>query len=162
MNDYRPPCKAWISAAAAIVVLWPSPALATQGHGGIEGVYIHQLAHLFFLLSMAILIYRLRERALVKKKGWRYIQYAALFLILWNIDAFTVHLLDDQLRLIRLTRMDAWQLKLTAPANGYLVRVYYLAKLDHLLCVPALWFLYLGLKHLLAEVDRTMAEERQP
>jgi hypothetical protein len=26
------------------------PALATQGHAGIEGVWVHQFAHLFFLL----------------------------------------------------------------------------------------------------------------
>lgn len=142
----------------AIVLFWASPALATQGHGGIEGVYIHQLAHLFFLISMTILIYRLRERGLVEQKGWRYIQYAAFLFILWNIDAFIVHLLDDQLRIVQLTRVDAWHLKLTAPANSHLVRFYYLAKLDHLLCVPALWFLYLGLKHLLADAQPSATE----
>ncbi len=139
--------------AAALLVLQASPALATQGHGGIEGVYIHQLAHLFFMLSMAILIFRLREERLVAQRGWRYIQYAAFLFILWNIDAFVVHLLDDQLRVVQLTRLNAWQLKVTGP-NHLLVRFYYMAKLDHLLCVPALWFLYLGLKHLLAEARR--------
>ena len=145
--------------AAALLVLQASPALATQGHGGIEGVYIHQLAHLFFMLSMAILIFRLREERLVAHKGWRYIQYAAFLFILWNIDAFVVHLLDDQLRIVQLSRLNAWQLRVTGP-NHFLVRYYYMAKLDHLLCVPALWFLYLGLKHLLAEARRAAPGEK--
>jgi len=34
------------------MVLAPNTALATQGHGGIEGVYAHQIAHLFFIISM--------------------------------------------------------------------------------------------------------------
>ncbi len=146
---------------ALLLVLQASPALATQGHGGIEGVYIHQLAHLFFMLSMAILIFRLRELGLVVQKGWRYIQYAAFLLILWNIDAFIVHLLDDQLRIVELTRLNAWQLEVTGP-GPHLVRFYYMARLDHLLCVPALWFLYLGLKHLLADARRATAGEKQP
>jgi len=147
--------------ASALCLLSASPALATQGHGGIEGVYIHQLAHLFFILSMAILVFRLREERLVKQKGWRYIQYAAVFFILWNIDAFIVHLLDDQLRVVQLTRINAWQLKVAGPST-YLVRFYFMIKLDHLLCVPALWLLYLGLKHLLAEARLAAPGEKQP
>jgi hypothetical protein len=34
----------------------------------------------------------------------------------------------------------------------WLSTVYYLAKLDHLLCVPAMIFLMLGLRHMLKEV----------
>ena len=148
-------------AAVAPVVLQASPALATQGHGGIEGVYIHQLAHLFFMLSMAILIFRLREERLVAQRGWRYIQYAAFFFILWNTDAFIVHLLDDQLRIVALTRLNAWQLQIDGP-DPFLVRFYYMARLDHLLCVPALWFLYRGLKHLLADARRMLPGEKPP
>ena len=71
-----------------------APALATQGHAGIEGVWVHQFAHLFFLFSMMLLIYWLRRAGLVKAPGWRYIQYAALFFILWNVDTLLVHFLD--------------------------------------------------------------------
>lgn len=52
---------------------------ATQVHGGPEGLYVHQIAHFFFMFSMAILIYWLRERRLVQEKGWRFVQYAAFF-----------------------------------------------------------------------------------
>ena len=134
-----------------LIVLLPNTVLATQGHGGIEGVYVHQLAHLFFILSMGILIYWLRERGLVAEKGWRYIQYAAFFFILWNIDTVLVHALDDQFKIIEVQRIGRWQIHLIDHFDSAALRtVYYLAKLDHLLCVPALVFLYLGLKRLLS------------
>ena len=79
----------------------PDTALATQGHGGIEGVYAHQFAHLFFLFSMGSLIYWLRARKLIREPGWRLIQYSALFFILWNLDTLTVHALDDQFSVVQ-------------------------------------------------------------
>ena len=161
MNSRRSSWGIGILLSVVMSLLQASPALATQGHGGIEGVYIHQLAHLFFMLAMAILIFRLREEGLVVQRGWRYIQYAAFFFILWNIDAFVVHLLDDQLRIVQLTRLSAWQLKVSG-ASHFLVRFYFMAKLDHLLCVPALWFLYLGLKHLLADAQPAVPGEKRP
>ena len=140
------------------VFLSAQPALATQGHGGIEGVYAHQFAHIFFLFSMASLIYLLRARGLVRDPGWRMIQYSALFFVLWNVDTFLVHALDDQFRLIQVERIGMWQIHLTDSFqhNG-LKLVYYFAKLDHLLCVPALIFLYIGLRRLLDRGQRVSA-----
>ena len=132
------------------VFLAAKPAMATQGHGGIEGVYAHQFAHLFFLFSMGSLIYWLRERGLVRDPGWRMIQYSALFFILWNIDTVLVHALDDQFELIQVQRIGTWRIHLTDSFDHNALKVaYYLAKLDHLLCVPALVFLYVGLRRLL-------------
>ena len=128
----------------------PEQVLATQGHGGIEGVYAHQIAHIFFLISMGVLIYWLRQRGLVLESGWRYIQYAAFFLILWNLDTILVHALDDQFRLIATERIDTWHIRITDQENRlFLKLVYYMAKLDHLLCVPAIVCLYIGLRRLL-------------
>lgn len=137
---------------AAALTLLPLPAFATQGHSGVEGVYAHQIAHLFFAVSMGILIYWLRDRRLAANPGWRYIQRAALFFILWNLDAFVAHLLEEQWRLVAVTRLDAWHVHIQA-INGQpgLVFLYYLVKLDHLLCVPAALYLYLGLRRLLGE-----------
>ena len=71
-------------------------AMATQAHGGPEGLYVHQMAHILFIFSLAVLIYWLREHSLIKEPGWRYVQYAAFFLILWNIDAVLAHYLDGR------------------------------------------------------------------
>jgi len=138
------------------VICWiavaPGTALATQGHGGIEGVYAHQIAHLFFLFSMGSLIYWLRARKLVREPGWRLIQYSALFFILWNLDTLTVHALDDQFKIIQVQSLDPWHIQITDAFDNNRIKVlYYLAKLDHLLCVPALLFLFGGLKRLLQD-----------
>ncbi len=145
-----------LSIALYLTLAWaficPDHALATQAHGAPEGVYAHQIAHIFFMLSMGFLIHWLRQRKLVRESGWRFIQYAAFFLILWNMDAFLVHLLDSQLQIIQVKRIGAWHIQVNAlNGNKGLETLYYIAKLDHLLCVPALFFLYSGLKRLLKE-----------
>jgi hypothetical protein len=141
-------------ALIALIGSGVDPAFATQAHSAPEGLYTHQFAHIFFLGSMGILIYWLRERQLVRTTGWRYIQYSAFFFILWNLDAFIVHLLDEQLAVVQVARISAWDVVMTTPSGSKgLLWLYYAAKLDHLLCVPALLFLYFGLRRLLRETD---------
>lgn len=130
------------------------PALATQAHGGPEGVYVHQFSHVFFILAMALFIYWLRSRDLVLEPGWRYLQYACLFFLLWSLDAFFVHLIDEQLNWIRMERIDPWQVRIEAARTGqWLAWVFYIIKLDHLLCVPGMVFLFLGLRRLTARPE---------
>jgi hypothetical protein len=150
-NINRYVTAAWVGMAA--VFMWPATAAATQGHGGIEGVWVHQFAHLFFLFSMVLLIYWLRQAGLVKAPGWRYIQYAALFFILWNMDAMLVHFLDEQTQAVHIQNIGMWHIRINAAGNRtWLAAVYYLAKLDHLLCVPAMICLLIGLRHMLRDV----------
>ena len=141
------------------LLLSPETAMATQAHGEPGGILAHQMAHVFFILSMGILIYWLRERDLVVEKAWRRIQYAALFFILWNLDTFLAHLFDEQLRLIQVTRETLWTIHIDTGDNPrWLGWLYFFLKLDHLLCVPALAFLLLGLRRLVRsdslEIDR--------
>ena len=138
-----------ITTLISLILCLAHPAAATQAHGAPEGLFVHQLSHLFFIFAMAILIYWLRSRGLVREIGWRNIQYAALFFILWSLDAFFVHLLDEQFLLVQVTRTGPWQIKLDTPDGmAWLGGVYYLLKLDHLLCVPGLIFLFVGLRRL--------------
>lgn len=147
-------------ACALMVLLAPAAALATQGHAGIEGVWVHQFAHLFFLFSMVLLIYWLRQAGLVKVPGWRYIQYAALFFILWNLDTLLVHFLDEQIMAVDVQPLERWQIRIDAAGDrAWLAMLYYLAKLDHLLCVPAMICLLMGLRHMLREVSPVQAEK---
>lgn len=140
-------------ACALMVLLTPATAMATQGHAGIEGVWVHQFAHLFFLFSMVLLIYWLRRAGLVKMPGWRYIQYAALFFILWNLDTLLVHFLDEQIRAVDVQALGGWRIRIATDGHRtWLAMLYYLAKLDHLLCVPAMVCIFLGLRHMLEEL----------
>ena len=152
--------KAWW---VGLLLLFTEPAFATQAHSAPEGLYAHQLAHIFFIFSMGVLIYWLRARQLVQSDGWRYIQYAALFFILWNLDAFFVHLLEEQLAVLNVQRISFWKININAASQSKaLVWLYYAAKLDHLLCVPALLFLYFGLRRLLKETETTSSRTVAP
>jgi hypothetical protein len=145
----------WLAIFVIVSLLWPANGLATQGHAGIEGVWVHQFAHVFFLFSMGLLIFWLRQAGLVKQPGWRYIQYAALFFILWNVDAFLVHFLEEQSLAVTVHTIDPWHLRIDATGGrDWVASLYYLAKLDHLLCVPAMVCLMLGLRHMLQENRR--------
>ena len=137
---------------SAAMAFSPDVVCATQIHDLSEGIYVHQSAHLFFMISMGFFIHWLRSRQLVKETGWRYIQYMAFFFILWNMDVFFLHLLDEQLGIIQVDLIDLTHIRIQA-ANGMrtLEIFYYLAQLDYLFCVPALFFLNLGLSHLVAE-----------
>ncbi len=133
--------------AIAMVCLMAAPAWATQTHGDPEGLYVHQISHLFFLFSMGLLIYWLRARKLDREPGWKCIQYAAIFFMLWTVDAFIAHFMDEQYGFIRLSQAGPWHIRILAPDLATAV-LYYIVKLDHLLCVPAMLFLYLGLRRL--------------
>ena len=65
----------------------PSEGLALQVHTAPEGLYSHQIAHCFFIISMATLAFWLQERRLVEKRGWRHLQISCLLFIVWNINA---------------------------------------------------------------------------
>jgi len=136
--------------AAVGATLWPASAWATQTHGGLEGLWVHQTAHLFFALSMGLLIFWLRKWRLTSSQGWRYIQFAALFFIAWNLDTIASHWLQEQSGLIEVRSVAPLQMQIvTAEGWHWLSKVFYLTKLDHLLCVPALVFLFLGFRRLL-------------
>jgi hypothetical protein len=126
------------------------PALATQTHGEPEGLYVHQMAHFFFIVSMGILEFWLRQRNLVKEPGWGYIQLSAVLFILWNLDAIFVHFMAEQIDFMQIRQVDLWHIQISVPDNQTFIAVlYYLAKLDHLLCVPAMGCMYYGLRTLL-------------
>jgi hypothetical protein len=141
----------------------PGNAGATQIHPAEEGLYVHQIGHLFFIFSMGILIYRLRARGLTKEAGWRCIQYSALFFILWNIDAVMVHFFEDREDLYQIIDSGHWHqwINFTEGHNS-LEFLYYLGRMDHLLCVPAIIFLYFGLKHLLNQASSSEMRVGRP
>jgi hypothetical protein len=130
------------------------PALATQTHGGPEGLVVHQIAHVFFLVSMGTLAYWIHSHGLSQQRAWRLIRYAAIMLMVWNTDAFIAHLLDEQTGLIAVHQIDPIHLSIVPrPDFEFLALFYYLVKLDHLFCVPALVLLYLGLRTLLKDAE---------
>jgi hypothetical protein len=141
-----------------LLLVVPEPAAATQVHVPSEGLYVHQIGHLFFAASMALLLYWLRARQLAKTRGWRLIRLAAFFFIVWNIDAFAVHILDDRSDLFVTIDQGTWHAAIQFdPRIEVLAVLYYLGKMDHLLCAPGMTLLYFGLRSLLDDVRKSQA-----
>ncbi|MDR3569247.1 MAG: hypothetical protein P4L43_14560 [Syntrophobacteraceae bacterium] len=141
------------AAILGYLLLSPQAAMAIQSHGGPEGLYVHQMAHILFLFSMGALIYWLRDSGLIKAPGWRYVQYGAFCLILWNIDAVLGHYLDGHGSSFVLADEGSWSARVHfGSGSGKLVALYYFTKFDHLFCVPGIIFLYMGLRRLLKQV----------
>ena len=137
------------------LVFFASPAYATQGHGGIEGILVHQAAHVLFALAMGFLVFRINRDEL-PSKAWRNVRVAAILFILWNLNTIFVHLVDEQVRWVSMTRIAGGRVLVESEIPGLPI-VYYIGKLDHLLCVPAIAFLWVGLRQLL---EGTKGEKR--
>lgn len=124
--------------------LLPAPVWAIQTHGDPEGLYVHQIGHLLFLAAMAYIIWQIHRRKLTDHLGFRQLIRGAYFLAAWNLLAFIGHMAEEKL-----------PREVFLPGTGYFFRqievrdlnalLYYLAKLDHLILVPALFFFYLSL-----------------
>ena len=138
----------------------PADLFATQAHGGAEGIVGHQLGHVFFLVSMGAFAYWLREGAILKDRAWNYIMCFAFLLVLWNLDVILLHYLDEQSDLIRTSKTGPWSIMVISRNDSPALALgYYLGKMDHLLCVPALFFLYLGLKRILGILESDQREK---
>lgn len=152
-----------LAVAVAGVALLPLNGYATQLHSASEGIITHQGGHIFFLFSMVALIFTLTGKGLDKQKGWRLIRYSAVFFILWNLDVILAHLLDNQIHAVTLETISLDRIKVVVRNDSaVLASLYYALKLDHLLCVPALLFFYLGLSSLVNEQRQTPAGKDVP
>ncbi len=140
------------TALSSLLLLIPSEALAFIPHS-YPGIYIHQMGHLFFILSCVFVIRTIVRNRLQKEKGWRYLLYAQAGFILWNIDTFVGHMSEYWI--------ESSQIIGTTAGWNYFIRdiliegreyVYYVTKYDHFLLVPSMLLFYKGLKeHLYAE-----------
>jgi len=152
-----------VGTLAGLLLLFADSALATQTHGQPEGLYVHQMAHIFFIISMGSLEFWLRQRNLTRERGWKYIQVAAVLFILWNIDAVLVHFMEEHLDILGIAKIDLWHMRISnSQGQNSITLIYYLLKLDHLLCVPAMWCLYYGLKTILRNTAVVDADRPRP
>ena len=141
-------------------VFLPIDASAIQLHASSEGIITHQVGHLFFLFSMVALFFTITGKGLDTQKGWRLIQYSAIFFILWNLDVLAAHFLDNQIQVVAIENLPRGQIRVNVEnGSSFLAWVYFFLKLDHLLCVPAMFFLYRGLSRLVKEQQQMAAKK---
>jgi hypothetical protein len=153
-------CAGAVILFAFLMVFLPNEALAIQLHAHGGGIITHQIGHLFFLFSMVVLVFTIREKKLDALKGWRLIQYSAFFFILWNLDTLTAHFLDNQINVVEMKTLSFSHVMIETQSRSTVLQwVYYVLKLDHLLCVPAMLLLYLGVSSLVRSYPSTGGDE---
>lgn len=138
-----------------ILLALPADAWALQVHGEPEGLYVHQMAHLHYIFALGYFYWDIRRTSFTGR-GWRYLQMFCLLMTCWNLLAFIGHIAGAYLAPESFMQTDCYLgTRLLHPItfNKYL---YYVTKLDHLIYVPAMFFLFLGLRsfyHSVAKPD---------
>lgn len=129
------------------LIVYPDCAWAFQSHAAPEGLYVHQLAHIFFMAALCYLFWDIR-RSSFPSKGWRFLQLFCVLMVLWNIVTFTGHWAGSFIdKGSFVTASGYLSTKIAGPIDMTKL-VYYFAKLDHIFSVPALFCLYLCLRSL--------------
>lgn len=131
----------------------PEQAWAFQSHPAPEGLYVHQLAHVVFIIAMAFLVYWLEVNLFTRQRGWRYIQVSALFFILWNLVAISGHCVEEMVPRELFVGDPDWSQRLIAGTTMW-ADLFYILKLDHIVCVPAIVCLFLGVRTLYLDALR--------
>ncbi|MEA3546410.1 MAG: hypothetical protein U9R66_02010 [Thermodesulfobacteriota bacterium] len=140
-------------------VFSPAPAYGVQVHSAPEGLYVHQMAHLFFAGAMLFLFIYLKKFPLGHSTAWRYIRLSLFFFFLWNINALIVHTLEVYLpQDAIIAGTDFWSRRL-APPFDLTKWVYFFTKHDHIWCVPAIFFLFFGTRSLYRETAKRLSDQ---
>ncbi|WP_456386205.1 hypothetical protein [Desulfolithobacter sp.] len=119
------------------------PAFAVQTHADSEGLFSHQLGHILFLAGMAYMLFRVHRFSL-QAPGWRQFRIFLWLIILWNIQTFAGHWLHSSISPDHFTGNGGHTV--TFRADCLLDWYFYFSRFDHLLLVPAFFFLFRALK----------------
>jgi hypothetical protein len=137
----------------------PPAVFGLQTHGGPEGLYVHQGAHLFLVFSLAIFLVTVRRSRLKAEKAWRLLSWGAFLLLLWNIWAFAGHVAETAVPESDFVVLPGRTVPSLA-MNSWREATYYVLKMDHLLCLPALVFFCAGLRKLHAAFQENGGTKR--
>jgi hypothetical protein len=120
-----------------------TPLWAVQSHGNGEGLVSHQLGHILFGVGLLYMLLRLRG---IQKgeKGWREFKFFLLGVVLWNIIAFFSHAHHSHILASQYIKSDGCTSAFKA--ESFVDILYYFSRLDHLVLVPALFFLAIALR----------------
>ena len=121
-------------------------AWALQGHGGGgEAMVVHQFAHVHYILALCFLLWDLHRPDFVARP-WLFLRCFCVLMILWNILALTGHFAQSALAESDIATEDGYLSAFLLLPLSFGRWVYYVSALDHLLCVPALFCLFLAMR----------------
>ncbi len=134
------------------------PALAIQSHGPPEGIYVHLIGHVLFGLAMLGFALRIRVSHLQARKSWRLMARGALLLALWNVWAFIAHILATRIPASDFIA-DQRGISMWVALHNPIDVLYYIFKMDHILCVPAIVCIYMSLRRMNNNVPISIGED---
>lgn len=140
--------KSVLILVVVLLLLFPASCLAFQEHGPIEGLYMHQLAHICFGSSMFWLFFMIFKGAFWQRIWWRSIAVGALVLAFWNVMTFVGHMFRNY----SIYKCPGEQF--VAHSAGFWL--WYLTKFDTVICCVAIFFFYMGLRRL----NQSISEEK--
>ncbi len=130
-----------------LLFLFPDDCQALQSHGAPEGLYVHQMAHIFFIVGLIYLYWDIKRSAF-KSPGWRCLRIFCLLMLSWNVVAFVGHFAGGYIDADHIYKADGYLYSRIVGPLTITKITYYLAKFDHIIAVPALFFLYLAMRTL--------------
>ncbi len=136
----------------------PASAWALQAHGAPEGMYVHQIAHIYFFLALVYLYWDV-QRSSFAGKGWEYLLKFCLCMLCWNVVAFLGHAMAGHVDVHIVSGAGGYLRGSVQGAGIFKTLLFYLAKFDHLFVVPALFYLYKGMRTLYFSVEDSEKEE---
>ncbi|MHB8810125.1 MAG: hypothetical protein ACYC9M_08950 [Desulfobulbaceae bacterium] len=140
----------------------PAPAYALQTHGALEGLFAHQGAHLFLTVSLLIFLVNIQRSRLKADKAWRLLFWGTFLLALWNIWAFFGHVAEIFTPEAVFVRLPGQQIP-SLLVKSWREVAFYVFKMDHLLCLPALLLYYRGLTKIQATFhENGIHRKREP
>ncbi len=119
--------------------------MALQTHSEPEGIYVHQMAHILYMAALGYLFWD-TKRSTFSGRGWIYLRVFCVLTIMWNFLALIGHACTPHLRPEDFSNVDGYLSSKVNMPLSFVKIIYYLAKLDHLLAVPSMLFLYLSLR----------------
>ncbi len=149
-NKCKPVFQVWL--LACIYVILPADAWALQAHGAPEGLFVHQMSHIFVALAMAYWFWDIR-RSSFQGKGWRYLQVFCVLMLAWNIMALTGHAVSVSLDAEHISKATGYLSSRLVGPMDLQKTIFYITRLDHFVIVPALFFLFLGVRSLYKDVE---------
>jgi hypothetical protein len=128
----------------AFLLLQPQKAQAWGPEWITTGSYVHQIAHLLFAWAMIFFILHIRREQLRQFKGFRYLSWAAVFFVIWNLDAVVGHFSEWALTNPVFLGKGLGRRLLMYDPNTWL---FYFTQINHFLFLPIAFYLfYRGLK----------------
>lgn len=151
-------CIAAVFTPMLLLALFSGEAMALQVHDGSEGLVVHQLAHMQYLGALGYLLWDIRRSAF-SGIGWLYLQWFCWLMMLWNFLAFFGHFAQTALPVEAIAKEDGYLSSILLLPFSFSKLMYYFTALDHLLCTPALFFLYLAMRSFYRSLDADTRED---